>query len=181
MNHRGSEAQRKGIGRASYPKTRHRRVCPGDPRLAARRPETWMRGTSPRMTAGESRGHGALTTVFGQADSRVTSPAMTIFGLAFAESVLLSASVANAILQRFMPQEPMRVGVIGLGYVGLPLAEAFASAGYPVLGLDIDPDKIRKLRTGQSYMGSIPSERIAELLTSGTFEATTEARACCSC
>jgi UDP-N-acetyl-D-glucosamine dehydrogenase len=64
-----------------------------------------------------------------------------------------------------------RVAVIGLGQVGLPLAEAFASAGYMVLGFDSDPDKVRDLRTGRSSVRQIPSERVAELLTGGMLDA----------
>jgi UDP-N-acetyl-D-glucosamine dehydrogenase len=67
-----------------------------------------------------------------------------------------------------------RVAVVGLGYVGLPLAETFAAGGFPVLGFDIDAAKVRKLNLGQSYIGHIPSHRIAELVASGRFEATTE-------
>jgi UDP-N-acetyl-D-glucosamine dehydrogenase len=69
-----------------------------------------------------------------------------------------------------------RVAVVGLGYVGLPLAETFAWGGYPVLGFDIDPDKIAKLRKGQSYIGHICSERVAELVASGRFESTGDPR-----
>jgi UDP-N-acetyl-D-glucosamine dehydrogenase len=65
-----------------------------------------------------------------------------------------------------------RVCVIGLGYVGLPLAETFASGGYSVLGFDIDPEKIRKLQAGQSYIGHIPARRVAELVATGRFEPT---------
>src|SRR5438132_10699414 len=67
-----------------------------------------------------------------------------------------------------------QVCVIGLGYVGLPLAETFASGGYPVLGFDIDSEKISKLKAGQSYIGHIASERVAELLRTGRFEATSD-------
>jgi UDP-N-acetyl-D-glucosamine dehydrogenase len=67
-----------------------------------------------------------------------------------------------------------RVAVVGLGYVGLPLAETFAWGGYPVLGFDIDPDKIARLNRGESYIGHICPERVAELIGSGRFEATTE-------
>ncbi len=67
-----------------------------------------------------------------------------------------------------------RVCIVGLGYVGLPLAETFASAGYPVVGFDIDPDKVKKLRAGQSYIGHIPSTRVAELVGSGRFTATND-------
>src|SRR5262249_19171082 len=46
-----------------------------------------------------------------------------------------------------------RVAIVGLGYVGLPLAETFAWGGYPVIGFDVDPEKVQKLRQGQSYIG----------------------------
>src|SRR4051794_17828722 len=67
-----------------------------------------------------------------------------------------------------------RVAVLGLGYVGLPLAETFAWGNYPVLGFDIDPDKIAKLEKGESYIGHIEPERVAELVATGRFEATTD-------
>jgi UDP-N-acetyl-D-glucosamine dehydrogenase len=67
-----------------------------------------------------------------------------------------------------------RVAVVGMGYVGLPLAETFAWGGYPVLGFDIDPDKVAKLNQGQSYIGHICPERVAEMRASGRFEATTD-------
>src|SRR6059058_148693 len=67
-----------------------------------------------------------------------------------------------------------RIAVIGLGYVGLPLAETFAWGGYPVLGFDVDPDKVAKLNAGQSYIGHICSERVAELRETGRFDATTD-------
>jgi len=69
-----------------------------------------------------------------------------------------------------------RVCVVGLGYVGLPLAETFAWGGYPVLGFDIDDAKVQKLMRGESYIGHICPERIGELLGSGRFEATTDPR-----
>ncbi|MFO0881192.1 MAG: nucleotide sugar dehydrogenase [Gemmataceae bacterium] len=65
-----------------------------------------------------------------------------------------------------------RVAVVGLGYVGLPLAETFAWGGYPVLGFDIDADKIERLRRGESYIGHIDPERVAELNASGRFDPT---------
>jgi UDP-N-acetyl-D-glucosamine dehydrogenase len=67
-----------------------------------------------------------------------------------------------------------RIAVIGLGYVGLPLAETFASAGYSVLGFDVDPVKVTALKTGRSYIGHIASERIADLINSERFEPTTD-------
>jgi UDP-N-acetyl-D-glucosamine dehydrogenase len=67
-----------------------------------------------------------------------------------------------------------RVAVIGLGYVGLPLAETFAWGGYPVLGFDIDEQKVAKLRRGESYIGHICPERVAELVQGGRFDATSD-------
>lgn len=67
-----------------------------------------------------------------------------------------------------------KVGVIGLGYVGLPLVCLFTRGGYPVLGFDIDEDKVQKLGRGESYIGHIPSEHIKDLVASGRFEATAD-------
>jgi UDP-N-acetyl-D-glucosamine dehydrogenase len=82
-----------------------------------------------------------------------------------------SATLAEQLLSK-IELRTARVCVVGLGYVGLPLAETFAWGGFPVLGFDIDPEKVKKLRTGQSYIGHISAERIAELVDSGRFEAT---------
>ena len=65
-----------------------------------------------------------------------------------------------------------KVVVVGLGYVGLPLAETFAWAGYPVIGFDIDATKVERLRRGESYIGHICPERVAELVGTGRFDAT---------
>ena len=58
----------------------------------------------------------------------------------------------------------MSVGVIGLGYVGLPLAVAFAEAGEDVVAVDVDPRKIAAIRAGDSYVEDISSERLAAVL-----------------
>src|SRR5439155_25659188 len=71
-------------------------------------------------------------------------------------------------------QRTGRVMVVGLGYVGLPLAETFAWGGYPVLGFDIDETKVSKLLRGESYIGHICPERVAELVNSGRFDATND-------
>jgi UDP-N-acetyl-D-glucosamine dehydrogenase len=54
-----------------------------------------------------------------------------------------------------------KVGIIGLGYVGLPLALLFNEAGFPVTGFDIDPEKVRALNSGRSYIYRIPQTEIA--------------------
>jgi UDP-N-acetyl-D-glucosamine dehydrogenase len=58
-------------------------------------------------------------------------------------------------------------GIIGLGYVGLPLAATFAEAGGPVLGFDVDAAKVERLARGGSYILHIPGERLAPLVRSG--------------
>jgi UDP-N-acetyl-D-glucosamine dehydrogenase len=65
------------------------------------------------------------------------------------------------------------IGVIGLGYVGLPLARAFAEKAYRVLGFDTDHRKIEKLRAGRSYIGHISDDTIGQMRSLG-FDATDE-------
>src|SRR5947209_7215835 len=60
----------------------------------------------------------------------------------------------------------MAVGVVGLGYVGLPLVVAFAEAGEHVVGLDIDPQKIAAVAAGESYIEDIPSEQLEAVRSS---------------
>ncbi len=55
------------------------------------------------------------------------------------------------------------VGVVGLGYVGLPLIRAFIAAGFRTMGFDVDPAKVERLLAGKSYIGHIPSEWITRL------------------
>lgn len=65
------------------------------------------------------------------------------------------------------------VGVVGLGYVGLPLAVEFAEAGFTVIGLDVDQHKVAQLKQGVSYIPDIPTARIQPLAASGKLRATT--------
>jgi UDP-N-acetyl-D-glucosamine dehydrogenase len=67
--------------------------------------------------------------------------------------------------------------IIGLGYVGLPLAVEFAEAGYPVTGVDLDPGKVEALREGRSYLADVPSARIAAIRQAGRLQATTDYQA----
>ena len=66
------------------------------------------------------------------------------------------------------------VGVVGLGYVGLPLVLEFCSAGFKVIGFDIDEQKTLDLNAGRSYIGHIPAEAIAKPVDEGRLEATTD-------
>ena len=64
------------------------------------------------------------------------------------------------------------VGVVGLGYVGLPLALEFAEAGLNVVGVEKDPKKLSALGAGESYVEDVASERLAPLVSSGAVRAT---------
>jgi UDP-N-acetyl-D-glucosamine dehydrogenase len=68
------------------------------------------------------------------------------------------------------------VGIIGLGYVGLPLARAFAGAGFSVHGFDVDQNKIDQLNRGESYLKQIPGDWILERKKAGKFNATSDFR-----
>jgi len=66
------------------------------------------------------------------------------------------------------------IGIIGLGYVGLPLVIRFAEENFNVIGFDIDEDKVKTLNRGESYIKHIKSERIARLLQKNKFKATSD-------
>ncbi len=66
------------------------------------------------------------------------------------------------------------LAIIGAGYVGVPLAQVFAEAGVGTVLVDIDPARVEQLRQGQSYIGDVPSERLAPLVESGALTATTD-------
>lgn len=65
-----------------------------------------------------------------------------------------------------------KVGVIGLGYVGIPLVLEFGTRGFHVLGFDVDPVKVERINQGKSYIKHIGTERIEKLVKSGLFSAT---------
>ena len=68
----------------------------------------------------------------------------------------------------------VRVGVIGLGYVGLPLVHVFWQAGLRTVGFDIDPGKIDKLAKGETYIKHFAAENVRAMNTSGRFSATSD-------
>jgi UDP-N-acetyl-D-glucosamine dehydrogenase len=74
-----------------------------------------------------------------------------------------------------------QVGVIGMGYVGLPLAMAIAKAGFPVTGIDIDPTKTQALNQGLSYIDAVKDETLKKFLASKKFSATTDQAALSDC
>jgi len=80
-------------------------------------------------------------------------------------------------LIRKIAEKTARVGVIGLGYVGLPLAMEFAKAGFGVTGIDNDPERVEQLNQGMSYIPDVESHEIAGLIKKKKFRATTDINA----
>ena len=81
------------------------------------------------------------------------------------------------ILQTFLKNvkdRKIKVGVVGLGYVGLPLALEFVKGGFQALGLDIDGEKVKRLHASKSYINHIPASRLKEANATGRLDATTD-------
>jgi UDP-N-acetyl-D-glucosamine dehydrogenase len=78
------------------------------------------------------------------------------------------------ILQEKIRTRAARVGVVGLGYVGLPLAVEFAKAGFSVTGIDLSQEKARRVNAGDSYVGDVPSSTLGPLVESGKLRATAD-------
>jgi UDP-N-acetyl-D-glucosamine dehydrogenase len=87
---------------------------------------------------------------------------------------LLADHPTAQILQHKILEKRARVGIVGLGYVGLPLAVEFAKAGFSVTGIDISQEKTKKVNAGDSYVGDIPSATLKPLVETGKLRATTD-------
>lgn len=79
-------------------------------------------------------------------------------------------------LEAAIREKRAKIGVIGLGYVGLPLIRAFISAGFRTLGFDVDQSKVDRLLKGQSYIAHIPSDWISRCIAEKSFEPTSDMR-----
>ncbi len=85
-----------------------------------------------------------------------------------------AAASAAALLQEKIRNKTAKVGVVGLGYVGLPLAVEFGHAGFEVIGIDVQQSKVDELNKGVSYIQDIPTETLRPLVESGKIRATTD-------
>jgi len=88
-------------------------------------------------------------------------------------SQLASAEWVSELVAKFKDNSA-KIGIIGLGYVGLPLACTMGRKGFRVTGFDIDPAKTEQIAKGQSYIAHIQSGEIAQLVSNGRLEATTD-------
>ena len=77
-------------------------------------------------------------------------------------------------LRRKITDKTAEIGIIGLGYVGLPLAVEFGKTGFKVTGFDTDKEKVSQIKKGVSYILDVPSEDIKDLISSGRLSATTD-------
>ncbi len=89
------------------------------------------------------------------------------------EAQIAVASIAQ-VLEEKIRARTARVGIVGLGYVGLPLAVEFAKAGFTVTGIDVSESKTRSVNSGDSYVGDIPSATLGPLVDAGKLRATTD-------
>lgn len=80
---------------------------------------------------------------------------------------------ARSLIEKVERREAS-IGVIGLGYVGLPLAIEFAETGFSVLGFDVNDEKVRAINRGESYVGDVSDQQLASALKAGRLSGTTE-------
>ncbi|MCK4913406.1 MAG: nucleotide sugar dehydrogenase [Planctomycetes bacterium] len=80
----------------------------------------------------------------------------------------------KTVFEQKIGNKKIVVGILGLGYVGLPLAREFVSAGIKVIGFDIDEPKIKKLNSGKSILKTLPNKVVKAMVDSGKFSATAD-------
>jgi UDP-N-acetyl-D-glucosamine dehydrogenase len=87
---------------------------------------------------------------------------------------LIETQTHAELLQRKLSEKTAKVGIIGLGYVGLPLAVEFAHAGFSVTGIDLDQSKVDSLNNGISYIRDVPDKHVMSLTETSRLQATTD-------
>lgn len=89
----------------------------------------------------------------------------------------MSDNTYLANLEQKVARRELKVAVVGLGYVGLPLAVRFAEIGFKVIGVDLDEKKVDSINKGVSYIDDVPTASVAECVKNGTLRATRDAKA----
>ncbi len=84
------------------------------------------------------------------------------------------ASTAASVLEEKIRTRTARVGIVGLGYVGLPLAVEFAKAGFEVTGIDVQASKVAQINAGDSYVQDVATDALRPLVEAGKLRATTD-------
>ncbi len=84
-----------------------------------------------------------------------------------------ATSAARALHEK-LSNRTARTGVVGLGYVGLPLAVEFARAGFATVGIELDAEKVETISRGESYIPDVPSTDVSKFRAAGTLHATTD-------
>ena len=90
----------------------------------------------------------------------------------FKKDMLYPMNMKEVLLQKFNNRDA-HIGVVGVGYVGLPLVVAFAQKGFKVTAVDLDKNKIDSLKRGESYIEDVDSDILAELVANGRIQADT--------
>ena len=85
----------------------------------------------------------------------------------------MTNNVKDTLLEKLMKKDAL-VAVLGLGYVGLPLATVFAEKGFEVIGIDLDKRKVERINRGESYISDVPGEQVARLVKDGFLSATSD-------
>src|SRR5205823_1181066 len=146
---------RRDVALRPRPPRRHRRPRPAPGRREDVRADVEGLGEPGRVSARSAKTPGADATRLAPIDPPPSGDGMT-------PRKTKTSSLADRLMER-LKLRTATVSVVGLGYVGLPLAETFAAGGFTVIGFDIDDEKIAKLKAGESYIKHISSQRIGDL------------------
>jgi UDP-N-acetyl-D-glucosamine dehydrogenase len=85
----------------------------------------------------------------------------------------MSVSIKSGLIARF-EDKSATIAIVGIGYVGLPLAVTFADAGFHVIGIDPVEEKVAAVNRGESYIQDVPTTQLARLVNDGYLKATTD-------
>ena len=92
----------------------------------------------------------------------------------------MMSEIKSHLLTKFNARSAS-IAIIGLGYVGLPLAVAFVEAGFTVIGIDVDQNKVKAINGGESYVEDVATTRLAAAVARGALSATTDFGALSTC